>query len=60
MQIKAGFLMNIVCVCVICVLTETLGVYMFDLYTFPDWANETLILPPDNCASSNGTQLHYL
>ena len=38
---KAGFLMNIFCVIVICVMTETLGVYMFDLYSFPEWANST-------------------
>jgi sodium-dependent dicarboxylate transporter 2/3/5 len=40
-MMKSGFLMNIICVIVICVMTETLGVYMFDLYTFPDWANQT-------------------
>lgn len=48
-MMKSGFLMNIFCVIVICVMTETLGVYMFDLYTFPDWANQTDIvttLPP--------------
>ena len=42
LQIKAGFFMNIVCVVVISVLMETYGDYMFDIYTFPDWANTTL------------------
>ena len=36
--------MNIFCVIVICVMTETLGVYLFDLYTFPDWANSTTLV----------------
>ena len=37
--------MNIICVIVICFMTETLGVHMFDLFTFPDWANKTTAAP---------------
>ena len=33
--------MNIICVVVICLMTETLGVALFDLKTFPSWANVT-------------------
>lgn len=59
-QIRAGFLMNIICVCVICVMTETLGVYMFDLYTFPEWANRTETSNNTECIVNNYTQLYYL
>ncbi|KAK2715926.1 hypothetical protein QYM36_010483 [Artemia franciscana] len=37
-MIRAGFLMNICCVVVLCLLTETLGVAIFDIKTFPEWA----------------------
>lgn len=45
---KAGIVMNIVCVCVITVMINTLGIPMFDVMNFPEWAenpdttNETL------------------
>ncbi|KAK2714009.1 hypothetical protein QYM36_008568 [Artemia franciscana] len=42
-MIKTGFMMNIFCVIVLCALTETLGVALFDIKTFPDWANKTEI-----------------
>ena len=60
LQIRAGFLMNIICVCVICVMTETLGVYMFDLYTFPEWANRTETSNNTECIVGNATKLYYL
>lgn len=41
-QMKAGWFMNLVCVIVICVLMQTWGVVIFDVKTFPDWANTTL------------------
>ena len=40
-QMKAGFVMNIVCVCVITLMINTLGIPMFDVLNFPDWANST-------------------
>lgn len=53
--------MNIICVIVICVMTETLGVAMFDLYTFPDWANVTETGPPEcvNTTSIYHSMLQY-
>ena len=30
--------MNLICVSVICALTETYGNYMFNIYEFPEWA----------------------
>ena len=41
MKAQMDLLMNIFCALVICVMTETLGVYMFVLYTFYDWINST-------------------
>ena len=31
-------MMNCICVLVICVLMETYGNYMFNIYEFPEWA----------------------
>ena len=36
-------MMNLVCVLVMGLLINTLGVAMFDLNTFPVWANETAL-----------------
>lgn len=49
--------MNLICVVVICVMTETLGVYMFDLYTFPDWAVRNETAPPTDCL--NATSIYH-
>ncbi len=35
---KPGFLMNIICVFVICIFTYTYGTYLFDFNEFPSWA----------------------
>ena len=40
-MVKAGLMMNVMCVCVVTLLTNTLGVALFDLNTFPAWANAT-------------------
>ena len=48
-QIKAGFLMNIVCVVIICFMMEFYGNALFDIYTFPDWANSTTIPTASPC-----------
>ncbi|XP_043231308.1 solute carrier family 13 member 5-like [Amphibalanus amphitrite] len=40
-MIRAGALMNVLCVAVITLMTNTLGVALFDLHTFPAWANVT-------------------
>ena len=37
-MVKAGFLMNIICVIVICIMMQTLGSYMFNIYEIPAWA----------------------
>lgn len=37
-MVKAGLLMNIVCVVVICVLMASFGSFMFGFDEFPDWA----------------------
>ena len=37
-MVKAGFLMNIICVMVICTLMITYGNFIFDFNTFPEWA----------------------
>jgi len=37
-MIKAGLLMNIVCIVVLCSFMGTLGVYLFDAGGYPDWA----------------------
>nr|XP_045621413.1 protein I'm not dead yet-like isoform X2 [Procambarus clarkii]XP_045621414.1 protein I'm not dead yet-like isoform X2 [Procambarus clarkii] len=40
----AGIVMNIICIIVINVMINTLGVYMFDLNTMPSWTNSTTLL----------------
>ena len=40
-MIRAGVVMNVMCVAVITLMTNTLGVALFDLHTFPEWANNT-------------------
>ena len=40
-MIRAGVVMNVLCVAVITLMTNTLGVALFDLHTFPAWANVT-------------------
>ncbi|XP_066951640.1 Na(+)/citrate cotransporter-like isoform X9 [Macrobrachium rosenbergii] len=41
-MMKAGFIMNIICVVVITVMINTLGVALFDLQHMPPWANSTI------------------
>ncbi|KAF2344419.1 Solute carrier family 13 [Trinorchestia longiramus] len=37
-MLKAGLVMNVICVLVATLMINTLGVAMFDLNNFPDWA----------------------
>ncbi|KAB7499343.1 putative transporter [Armadillidium nasatum] len=37
-MIKAGFILNFICVFIMTGLINTLGVVLFDLHTFPEWA----------------------
>ena len=41
--------MNIVCVVIICFMMEFYGNALFDIYTFPDWANSTTIPTASPC-----------
>ncbi|KAA0189196.1 hypothetical protein HAZT_HAZT002835 [Hyalella azteca] len=38
-MLKAGLVMNVICVLVATFMINTLGVVMFDLNHFPDWAS---------------------
>ncbi|KAK7080784.1 hypothetical protein SK128_008058 [Halocaridina rubra] len=40
-MVKAGFIMNIICVLVITLTINTLGVALFDLNEMPSWTNST-------------------
>lgn len=40
-MMRAGIMMNILCVVVINVMINTLGVVIFDLHTLPSWVNST-------------------
>ncbi|XP_077983815.1 solute carrier family 13 member 2-like isoform X2 [Glandiceps talaboti] len=42
-MVKAGFLMNVICIFIVNVCTHTLCVWIFDIYTYPDWAPRTTI-----------------
>ncbi|KAK3849412.1 hypothetical protein Pcinc_043833, partial [Petrolisthes cinctipes] len=44
-MMKAGAMMNLLCVLVVNITINTLGVIMFDLNTFPAWANITTAIP---------------
>ncbi|XP_037085207.1 solute carrier family 13 member 5-like [Pollicipes pollicipes] len=46
-MMRAGLLMNLLCVGVITLLTNTLGVSIFELHTFPAWANGTVAAPTE-------------
>lgn len=37
--------MNVICVLVITVMINTLGVALFDLQNMPSWANSTIVRP---------------
>lgn len=39
---RAGAVMNLVCVLVITFMINTLGVVIFDLHTMPAWVNSTV------------------
>ena len=41
LQAKAGFVMNILCILVSNLSLHTLGVWVFDVKSFPAWANAT-------------------
>jgi hypothetical protein len=41
-QIKPGFFMNVICVVVINLMINTLGKVIWDLDTFPEWAEGRL------------------
>ena len=41
-QIRVGFILNIICLLVLTVSINTLGLAMFDLHTLPQWANITI------------------
>ncbi|XP_067015099.2 protein I'm not dead yet [Anabrus simplex] len=38
-MMKAGIVMNIICLVILCVLFPTLGSYIYNLYDFPEYAN---------------------
>ena len=40
-MMKAGFVMNIICVFTLCVSINTYAIPLFNLGTFPDWAAAT-------------------
>ncbi|CAL4060255.1 unnamed protein product, partial [Meganyctiphanes norvegica] len=40
-MMRAGVVMNVICVCVVTLMINTLGVVMFDLNTMPSWINST-------------------
>ncbi|CAH1232770.1 SLC13A5 [Branchiostoma lanceolatum] len=40
-MLKTGFLMNITSLLVLMVMINTLGVPIYGIDTFPDWANDT-------------------
>ncbi|XP_064082342.1 solute carrier family 13 member 2-like [Macrobrachium nipponense] len=42
-MMKAGFVMNVLCVIVITGMINTLGVLMFDLHTLPAWAKSSVV-----------------
>ncbi|XP_077983817.1 solute carrier family 13 member 1-like isoform X3 [Glandiceps talaboti] len=42
-MMKAGFLMNIICIFINNVCIHTLCVWIFDIYTYPDWAPRTSV-----------------
>ena len=41
-MIKPGILMNIIAITLQLISINTLGVWIFDLNNFPEWANQTL------------------
>ncbi|XP_077997334.1 Na(+)/citrate cotransporter-like [Glandiceps talaboti] len=44
-MVKAGFPMNIICIVIVNICTHTLCVWVFDIYTFPDWAQRPRGIP---------------
>ncbi|XP_037090972.1 solute carrier family 13 member 4-like [Pollicipes pollicipes] len=42
-MLKAGAFMNCICIGVVMLLIHTLGVAVFDVHTYPAWANTTII-----------------
>ena len=55
MQMKAGFVMNVICVAVINLMINTLGSYMFDFSTFPEWAETSGDSGPSQSSHCNYT-----
>ncbi|KAK2714267.1 Na(+)/citrate cotransporter-like isoform X2 [Artemia franciscana] len=47
-MVKTGFVMNLLCILVLFIITETFGVFLFDIKTFPTWANATAADIPIN------------
>lgn len=43
LQMKPGVILKILCCSAELIMINTLGVYLFNLRTFPDWANTTEI-----------------
>lgn len=41
-MMKAGFFMNVICVMVMTLMINTLGVALFDLHTMPAWTNSSI------------------
>ena len=53
---STGFAMNIICVFMTTIAINTYGIEMFDINTFPEWANK--YIPPNlnlNCTTNNLT-----
>ncbi|CAG0897896.1 unnamed protein product, partial [Darwinula stevensoni] len=53
-MMKAGFVMNVICVGVINLMINTLGDYLFDFSKFPDWADAVR-----NSSSSPSSYCNY-
>lgn len=41
-MMKTGIVMNVICVCAITLMINTLGIPLFDVHSFPDWADVSL------------------
>ncbi|CAG0893446.1 unnamed protein product [Darwinula stevensoni] len=54
-MMKAGFVMNVICVAVINLMINTLGDYMFDFSSFPDWADTAGISGSSSSSHCNYT-----
>ncbi|XP_076048805.1 Na(+)/citrate cotransporter-like [Oratosquilla oratoria] len=55
-MVKAGFVMNMICVCIVNIMINTLGDSMFDVYNVPPWAaNATAAAATAASTATQGT-----